>query len=457
MSAVLAPVLPAHMPISSAEAEFAVLGAIFINPDAIENVKLSPEDFFDLACRETFEVMLKFAEDGIPIDVVTVAEKALPNGMITKAGGLAWLGEVQANTPGAANVGYYADLVRDKSIERRLSIVGAQFDQVARAIGTSAEEKLLAADSMLTALTETRRVSNDPVVMRDALETYCETLADRENGIAQGYKTGLRDLDEITTGLHPGMVYVIGARPAMGKTGLVIGWAEKVAGHKIQNEDGSLAAEQPVQPVLVLSLEMPRDQIVDRTISNIASVNYTSLLSGKLQEDEWTRVTAGMGRIYNLPLYIDDQATVTLLDVRRKVRRVKKATGGKLAVVIIDYLQLMEGEGENNNVKYGNITKGLKRIAKEFGVAVVLLSQLSRELEKRPNKRPVMSDLRDSGAIEADADSIFFIYRDEVYNPDSPDVGTAEIIIGKNRHGPLKTVRSTFIGEYVRFENHEYN
>jgi replicative DNA helicase len=257
-----------------------------------------------------------------------------------------------------------------------------------------------------------------------------------------GVPTGLVDLDEKTSGLQPSDMIIVAGRPAMGKTTFALNLAEHIA------------IEQRL-PVAIFSMEMPGTQLATRFISSVGRIDMQKIRSGRLTDDDWQRLTMAMGKLYDAPLFIDETPGLNPIDLRARARRLARQCG-KLGLIVIDYLQLMSGtrEGDNRASELSEISRSVKSLAKELNVPIMALSQLNRSLEQRPNKRPVMSDLRESGAIEQDADIIMFIYRDEVYNPDSPDKGTAELIIGKHRNGPTGTVRLTFIGENTRFENY---
>jgi replicative DNA helicase len=441
-----------RVPPHSIEAEQSVLGGLLLDNAAFDKIAdvVGETDFYRDEHRRIYRHIGKLLERNKPADAVTVAESLDIAGESGETGGLAYLGELAANTPSASNIRRYAEIVRERAILRQLVSVG---DEIAgnafNPLGRDAKQLLDEAEAKVFAIAESgfRHQSGfmhiDPL-LKQAVERIQE-LHDRDDpsGIT-GVPTGYHDLDARTAGLQAGDLLIVAGRPSMGKTSFALNIGEHVA-----IEVGL--------PVAVFSMEMGGTQLAMRMLSSVGRLDAHKVRLGKLSDDEWSRVTLALGKMHEAPLYIDETAALNPIDLRARARRLHRQCG-KLGLIIVDYLQLMAsshpGGGENRATEISEISRSLKALAKELSVPVMALSQLNRSLEQRPNKRPVMSDLRESGAIEQDADVIMFIYRDEVYNPDTPDKGTAEIIIGKQRNGPIGTVRLTFLGEYTRFENH---
>ena len=359
---------------------------------------------------------------------------------------LAYLGELANRTPGTTNVTAYARIVRERSVLRALLDAAAAIsDKAYQPEGLDTEALIDFAEKAVFNISDSDRRSLAGFQDIQGLLTQAvdriEELFQSGAGIT-GVSTGFKDLDNLTSGLQESDLVVIAGRPSMGKTSLAMNLAENAAvGSKL--------------PVAVFSMEMPGQQLAMRMLSSLGRINAHRVRTGQLHQEDWPRLTSAMGLLDQAPIFVDDSAALTPSELRSRVRRLTREHG-KLGLVIVDYLQLMQtGESaENRTVEVSNITRALKIIAKEARVPVAVLSQLNRGLEQRPNKRPIMSDLRESGAIEQDADLILFIYRDEVYNEDSPEKGTAELIVAKQRNGPTGTVRLTFLGEFTRFENY---
>ena len=367
-------------------------------------------------------------------------------GTLEQSGGLAYLGELANRTPGTTNVTAYARIVRERSVLRALLDAAAAIsDKAYQPEGLDTEALIDFAEKAVFSISDSDRRSlagfqDIQGLLTQAIDRI-EDLFQSGAGIT-GVSTGFKDLDNLTSGLQESDLVVIAGRPSMGKTSLAMNLAENAAvGSKL--------------PVAVFSMEMPGQQLAMRMLSSLGRINAHRVRTGQLHQEDWPRLTSAMGLLDQAPIFVDDSAALTPSELRSRVRRLTREHG-KLGLVIVDYLQLMQtGESaENRTVEVSNITRALKIIAKEARVPVAVLSQLNRGLEQRPNKRPIMSDLRESGAIEQDADLILFIYRDEVYNEDSPEKGTAELIVAKQRNGPIGTVRLTFLGEFTRFENY---
>lgn len=437
--------LPPH----SIEAEQSLIGGLLLDNGAWERIAdlVDSSDFYRDDHRRIYHHIAKLIDAGKPADVVTVFESLEKNNESEKAGGLAYLAEIANSTPSAANIRRYAEIVRERAILRKLVSVGDEI--AANALnpsGRDAKALLDEAESKVFEIAEAGArhasgfVSIQPI-LKQVIDRVQE-LYDRDNpNEVTGVPSGLVDLDQKTSGLQPTDMIILAGRPAMGKTTLALNIAEHVA------VDCRL-------PVAIFSMEMPGTQLAMRFISSLGRIDQHKLRTGRLGDEDWQRLTAAMGKLYDAPLYIDETPGLNPIDLRARARRLSRQCG-KLGLIVIDYLQLMTSsrEGDNRASELSEISRSVKSLAKELHVPIIALSQLNRSLEQRPNKRPVMSDLRESGAIEQDADIIMFIYRDEVYNPDTQDKGLAELIIGKHRNGPTGTVRLTFIGECTRFEN----
>jgi replicative DNA helicase len=437
--------LPPH----SLEAEQSVLGGLLLDNDAADRIGdvVSDADFYSEAHRLIHAHIVRLITDGKPADVVTVSESLDSTRQLDYVGGLAYLGALVENVPTAANIRHYAQIVRDRSILRQLAATAGDIAESAyHPLGRNAKEILDEAEAKVLHIAEQGSRGNKQFATIGSLlpgvVERIETLYNRDDPTdVTGVATGFTDLDRMTSGLQPGDLVVVAGRPSMGKTSLALNIGEHVA----------LNAKLPV---VVFSMEMGASQLALRMIGSVGRLDQHKLRTGRLAADDWERLSAALGRLSDAPLLIDETPALNAIEVRSRARRIAKSHG-ELGLVIVDYLQLMQAStsGENRATEISEISRALKSLAKELKVPVMALSQLNRSLEQRPNKRPVMSDLRESGAIEQDADVILFIYRDEVYNPDTQDKGVAEIIVGKQRNGPIGTVRLTFLGEHTRFEN----
>lgn len=421
----------------SMDSEYSVLGALLMpGSNAIDCIgQLKPGHFFTEAHRIIFSEILAMAAQGLPIDVVTVAERLDVAGLSEKTGGLAYLGELQANTPSAANVGRYAQTVIDKALERELLAASDQIQAIVSGIG-STKEKLAAAQSAIMAITESAEPKK-PKLIREILLRAVAAIEQRGMGTDSAMSTGFDAIDKkLSGGLRRGNLVVIAGRPGMGKTALAGGVAFNAASAGVST--------------LFLSMEMGDVELADRLIAIAGGVPLDDILAGKMDGEAGNRILAGTARLHELPLLIDEQGGLTFFDIASKARSVKRQHG--LGLLVIDYLQLAAGEGDNRNSQIEGITRGLKALAKELEIPIIALSQLSRNCESRPNKRPMLSDLRESGAIEQDADIVLMCYRDEYYNAASPDAGTAEIIVAKNRQGSTGMARLAYVATQTRFE-----
>jgi replicative DNA helicase len=439
-----------RVPPHSIEAEQSVLGGLLLDNSAWDRIAdfLTEDDFYRYDHRIIFQHIVKLINATRPADVITVFEALGTTGKADEVGGLTYLNALAQNTPSAANIRRYAEIVRDRSVLRRLITVADEIaTQALNPQGKEVKQLLDEAESKIFAIAEEgARGAQGWLSIQPLLTQVVERIdelynRDNQNDIT-GVPTGFIDLDRMTSGLQPGDLVIVAGRPSMGKTAFSLNIGENVA------IDSGL-------PVAVFSMEMGGAQLAMRMLGSVGRLDQSRLRIGKLNDEDWPRLTHAIQKMNDAQLYIDETPGLNPIELRARARRLSRQCG-KLGLIIIDYLQLMSGSspGENRATEISEISRNLKGLAKELGCPVIALSQLNRSLEQRPNKRPVMSDLRESGAIEQDADVILFIYRDQVYNPDSPDKGTAEIIIGKQRNGPIGTVRLTFLGEYTKFDNY---
>lgn len=436
------PKVPPH----SNEAEQSVLGALMLDGNAWDKVvdKVSSEDFYYRSHQIIFEAMQKLFTRQHPLDVLTLSEALKDSKQIEEVGGEVYLFELAKNTPSVANVTAYADIVRERSVLRQLigvanEIADAAFHSKERNSSVLLDE----AERKVFAIAQQGSHAAGPQAIGKVLSKAVDRIdfLYHSDSAITGTSTGYHDLDEMTAGLQPSDLIIIAGRPSMGKTAFSLNIAEH-------------AAIKEKKPVLVFSMEMPTEQLAMRLISSLGRIDQHKVRTGKLSNDDWPRVSSAVSILAEVPLFVDDSAALNPSELRARARRVAREHGN-LGLIVIDYLQLMQvgGNTENRATEISEISRSLKALAKELNVPVIALSQLNRGLEQRTDKRPVMSDLRESGAIEQDADVIMFIYRDEVYNENSPDKGIAEVIIGKQRNGPIGKVRLTFLGKYTRFEN----
>lgn len=439
------------VPPHSIEAEQSVLGGLMLDNRAWDQIadRVREGDFYRHDHRLIYRVLGKLSSQNNPMDVLTVAEALREIQELENAGGEVYLFELANNTPSAANIGAYADIVRERSVLRQLITAANDIANNAfNPLGRTSSELLDVAERHVFAITEQGSRAGGPVNIKEVLAKTMDkidTLYQSGDAIT-GVSTGYHDLDEMTSGLQESDLVIIAGRPSMGKTTFAMNIAEHVV---IKSQ----------VPVLVFSMEMPGDSLVMRLLSSLCRIDQLRIRTGKLEDEDWPRISSTVSMLSEAPLYIDDTPALSPAEMRARARRLAKEHGGKLGLIVIDYLQLMQvpGFNENRTAEISEISRSLKGLAKELKVPVIALSQLNRGLEQRADKRPVMSDLRESGAIEQDADLIMFIYRDEVYNESSPDKGTAEVIIAKQRNGPIGKVRLTFLGQYTCFENFTYN
>ena len=439
------------IPPHSTEAEQAVLGGIMLSNQHWDGIaeRVIAEDFYTFAHKAIFQTMEELMRNQTPIDLITLDQALKAKGISDSVGGFAYLADLSNNTPNAINILAYAEIVREKAILRELIAVGNRIAENSYSPkGKDIKMVLDEAEREVFAIAEKRSSSTEgPQNVLSVLESTIariETLGKLENhnGVT-GVTTGFVELDKKTAGLQPSDLIIVAARPSMGKTTFAMNLCENAA----------MASDKPV---LVFSLEMPAEQIMMRMIASLARVDQTKIRTGQnLEEAEWSKIASVFGMFKQKNnLYIDDSSGLTPTELRSRARRVYRENGG-LSMIMVDYLQLMRAPAfsDNRTLEIAEISRSLKALAKELQVPVIALSQLNRTLEQRADKRPVNSDLRESGSIEQDADLIMFIYRDEVYNDNSEDKGVAEIIIGKQRNGPIGRVRLAFNGQFSRFDN----
>jgi len=430
----------------SIEAEQAVLGGLMLSNSGFDAVAslISDKDFFASDHQLIFQTMRQLNAEQKPLDIITLSEALQNNRQLDQIGGSSYLVELSNNTPSSANINAYAQIVLERSIIRQL--ITAASDIVKKGynpLGWDSNKLLAEAEKRLVAIIESRPNQGGFLSVNELLKEVVERIDQLFNSDADitGLSTGFADLDEKTSGWQPSDLVIVAGRPSMGKTSFAMNMAE----HAVLHQE---------KPVLVFSMEMPASQLIMRMMSSLGKIDQTKLRAGNLSEDDWPRLSSAASRLKDRPLFIDDTPGITPMELRNRIRQVTREHG-QPGMVLVDYLQLMSGSvaTENRTNEISQISRELKNIAREFNCPVIALSQLSRNLENRPNKRPINSDLRESGAIEQDADVVVFIYRDEVYNEESPDKGVAEIIIGKQRNGPIGTCKLTFLGKYTRFEN----
>jgi replicative DNA helicase len=438
------------VPPHSLEAEQSVIGGLLLDNERWDTVaeRVVSSDFYSRPHRLIFEGVKTILEAGKPLDLITLSEHLERHEQLDDVGGFAYLADLAKNTPSAANINAYADIVAERAIVRGLigvanEIADAGYDPQ----GRSSEDLIDMEESKVFAIAESRTSENEgPQNVDNILEKTLERIEllykTPQDGVT-GVNTGFNDLNKKTAGLQGSDLVIVAARPSLGKTTFAMNLCENAA----MDQD---------KPVLIFSLEMPAEQLMMRMLASLSRVDQTKIRTGQLDDEDWARISSTMGILMQKKnMYIDDSSGLTPTEVRSRARRVAREHGG-LSMIMVDYLQLMRvpALSDNRTLEIAEISRSLKALAKELNVPVVALSQLNRSLEQRADKRPVNSDLRESGSIEQDADLIMFIYRDEVYNPDSPYKGTAEIILGKQRNGPIGSVRLTFQGQHSRFDNY---
>ncbi len=437
------------IPPQNIEAEQSVIGGLMLDNSAWDLVadRVIEEDFYRGDHRLIFRAIQGLAEQAKPFDVITLTEWLESRNEAEQAGGLAYLGMLAKNTPSAANIRHYADIVRERSILRQLVHASNQIAESAYdPQGQEVPQILDHAEQVVFQIADqgarTQKGYESVRTLLSRAVDRIDALYNSDKGTVTGLATGFVDFDQKTTGLQKSDLIIVAGRPAMGKTSFAMNIAE-------------YAAVKQAASVAVFSMEMSGEQLAMRLISSLGRINSNKIRTGQLEEDDWQYLIKAVDKLKDSKIFIDDTPALTPTELRSRVRRIAREHGVDL--VVIDYLQLMQGSTqgrmENRATEISEISRSLKAMAKEMDIPVIALSQLNRSLESRPNRRPVMSDLRESGAIEQDADLIVFIYRDEVYNEDSADKGIAEIILGKQRNGAIGTIKVNFQGEYTRFEN----
>jgi len=438
--------LPPH----SIEAEQSLLGGLLIDNSALDQVgdTISSKDFYRQDHRLIFIHINDLINSDNPADVVTVAESLEKNSELASIGGISYLGSLAENMPSVANIRGYAKIIRDNSILRNLITVGSEIVEGAFLPKGKDAQQLL--DEMEAKLFSIAEAQSNRLGYKDFQKVIADVVRNLEERgqnpeTVTGISTGFVDLDNLTTGLHGGELVIIAGRPSMGKTALAMNIAE------------SCAVDQN-KAVAIFSMEMGSEQIVTRLLGSVAKVDQQKMRTGKMDDDDWAKIANGLGRLNEAPLFIDEGSALNSYELRARARRLDRSIEGGLGLIVVDYIQLMSPlggpQGENRATEISEISRSLKSLAKELNIPVVALSQLNRNVDSRPDKIPQMSDLRESGAIEQDADVIMFIYRQVVYSKDPADEGIAEIIVAKQRNGPIGDVKLTFVGEHTRFENY---
>lgn len=433
-----------HQAPQNIDAEQSVLGAILLTNSALDDVVdiVAAEDFYRGSHQHVFSAMTALAARSEPIDLITLAAELQQRGQLEDVGGRSYLAQLDSHVPSTANVARYAQIVHDMALARRLIGAAHSIAREGYELKSDVATLLDSAEQRLFEVTEGKGKSTIQSLntMVRTVFSKLETLYERQSEIT-GIATGFTEFDKMTAGLQGGDLIIVAGRPSMGKTAVVM----NIAAH---------VAIEVKRPVAVFSLEMSAEALTTRLFSSEARVDGQRLRTGQLLDSDWPKLARAADRLHKAPMFIDDGAGLSALEMRAKCRRVK-ARAGDLALVVVDYMQLMKGRAgiDSREQEISDISRGLKSLARELNCPVIALSQLNRSLEKREDKRPMMSDLRESGAIEQDADLICFIYRDEVYNRESPDKGIAEIIIGKQRNGPTGFVRTAFLRDCTRFEN----
>ena len=438
--------LPPH----SVEAEQSVLGGLLLENSAWDRIAdiIGEADFYRQEHRLIFKAIAALIELSRPADVITVQEELRRQEVLDDVGGLAYLVGLAQNTPSAANIRRYGEIVRERSILRQLAHVGTEIARSAyNPQGKEAGQLLDAAENQVFQIAESTSRGQQgflqmPPLLKEVVERI-DMLYSRDNpDEVTGISTGFIDLDHKTSGLQPGDLIIVAGRPSMGKTA----FSMNIADHVGVNSH---------LPVAVFSMEMGGTQLVMRMLGSVGRLDQHVLRTGRLQDEHWSRLNEAVIKLSDAPIFIDETPGLTALELRARARRLARQQGGQLGLIVVDYLQLMSGSGRSDNrtAELGEISRSMKALAKELHVPIIALSQLSRAVEQRTDKRPMMSDLRESGAIEQDADLIIFMYRDEYYHPDTQFKGLAEAIIGKHRNGPTGKVYLTFLGQFAKFDN----
>ncbi len=430
----------------SVEAEQSVLGSLMLDNSKLDSILaiINERDFYRQDHRVIFRMMLALQEAGQPLDVITLSEELHKHNELDRIGGLGYLVDMANNTPSAANIAAYANIVRERSTLRQLIEAAQEISKSSmNPSGLDSDDLLHLAEKRVAEIAEDRPKEGGLVGVNDLLKATVQRIDElfRSGTDITGVASGLTDLDQRTSGWQPGELIILAARPSMGKTALALNFVET-------------AMFTQVKPVFVFSMEMPSAALIMRMMSSVGRIDQTKMRNGKLTEEDWPKLSSAVAKMKDKLLFIDDTPGLNPQEMRARVKRITREHGNP-GLIMVDYLQLMQvaGTSEGRTQEISEISRSLKAMAKEFDCPVIALSQLNRGVEQRPNKRPMNSDLRESGAIEQDADVILFIYRDEYYHEDSPDKGIAELILGKQRNGEIGTCRAAFIGKYTRFDN----
>jgi replicative DNA helicase len=432
------------VPPHNLDAEESLLGAMLLSRTAIDvaSESVSASDFYKPAHGHVYEAITSLSAQGEPVDPVTVADELARHDLLELVGGPNTLVNLQAVTPATSSAGRYAKIISEHALLRRLIGVAGEIAEMGYDVPDDVPKTVDRAESLVFEVAQHRQTDSMSRLhdLLDQTLDSLEALYERGDAIT-GTPTGFADFDELTAGLQPNALVVVGARPGMGKTSFAMG----MAGH---------AALDAARPVLFFSLEMSRVELSQRLLCSEARIDSTKVRNGRLSEDDWRRISHAIGRLSEAPLWIDDNPNVTVMEIRSKARRLQSQVG-PLGMIVVDYIQLMTGRSnaESRQVEVAEISRSLKILARELQVPVVALAQLNRGLEQRADKRPMLSDLRESGSLEQDADVVVFLYRDEHYNPESPDRGTAEVLVAKHRAGPTGMVRLAFLDHYTKFAN----
>ncbi|HEY9829413.1 MAG TPA: replicative DNA helicase [Stenomitos sp.] len=429
------------LPPQNVDAEESILGGILLDPEAMGRVAdvLRPEAFYINTHKEIYKAILALHTQGKPVDLMSVTTWLYDHELLAKVGGQSKLAELVERTVSAVNVDRYAALVVDKYLRRQLIQAGNDITELGFETSIELETVFDQAEQKIFSLTQKRPQQGLVPISETLIQTFQEIETRQEGAALPGISSDFYDLDVMTGGFQRSDLIIVAGRPSMGKTSFAIGIARNIA------EKYSVA---------IFSLEMSKEQLVQRLLASEAGIESNYLRTGRISQNQWGDLSRALGTLSELPMYIDDTANQTVMQMRSQVRRLQAEQGGKLGLVLIDYLQLMEGSGTDNRVQeLSKITRSLKGLARELQVPVIALSQLSRGVEARTNKRPMMSDLRESGAIEQDSDLIIMLYRDEYYNENTPDRGIAEVIITKHRNGPTGVVKLLFDPQFTRFRN----
>lgn len=443
-----------RLPPQNIEAEEAILGGILLDPEAIGRVsdRLIADAFYISAHKDIYQAALRLHAQGKPTDLLALTSWLADHDLLTRIGGRNKLATLVDRTVSAVNVDALASLVMDKYTRRQLVKAGNEIVQLGFQTETELPQVLDQAEQKVFGVTQERPQSG-LVHIADTLISNFQDIEERNQGIAlPGIPCGFYDLDAITSGFQRSDLIIVAARPAMGKTSFSMNIAQYIANYEVDKRRDNVV-ERKKLPVAVFSLEMSKEQLTQRMLASEAEIESSYLRSGRLSQTQWEPLSRAISKLSEMPIYIDDTPNITVNQMRSQARRLQAEQGMELGLIVIDYLQLMEGGGDNRVQELSRITRSLKGLARELSVPVIALSQLSRGVEARTNKRPMLSDLRESGSIEQDADLVIMLYRDEYYSQDTPDRGVAEVIVAKHRNGPTGTVKLLFDPQFTKFKN----